>query len=297
MGDRLLNFDAHRDRNDPQKAALLLRLLWPSRDIRIACAERLARSIRYAHKQANDSWTVNMFDWRIRLNVGQVLVLQFETDEIFFYVRLARGRPEFAAVPVSSRKFQYAPAEITSIPPQHWKDHEWFISAAAEAKRSSPFKRAFSEGLMQHLERLLRTKLPRPAYLDNAATANDRSAVQSEPDLEPFDDWPAASEGRRQLFTHYRVERNRSLIERKKNAARKATGGLACEVCNFDFSTYEKLGEGFCEVHHLRPLSELASNVHTSLEDLAIVCANCHRMIHRNGQARLLSSVRASLRS
>lgn len=224
-------------------------------------------------------------------------MLKFRSDEILFYARLARGRPEYAAVRVSSRKFRYAPAEITSIPSQQWEDHEKFISAAAEAKQSSPFKRAFSEGIMRHLERLLRAKLPRPDDLDDAATGNDRSAVQSEHELEPFDDSLAASEGRPQLITHYRLERKRSLIERKKNDVSKATGGLACEVCDFDFRIYKKLGEGFCEVHHLRPLSEITSSVQTSLEDLAIVCANCHRMIHRNGQARPLSSVRASLRS
>ena len=296
MSDRLPNFDADRDRSDPRTAAQLLRLLWPSRDIRIACAERLARSIRYANKQANSSWVVSVFDWGIHLNVGQVLVLQFSSDGVLAYARSSRGKSVYKAVRVPSRPFRFASAKIAAVPSKDWNDHERFIRAAAEAKQISPFRRAFSEGIMRHLERLLRTKLPRPAYLDNAATANDRSAVQSERDLEPFDDWPAASEGRRQLFTHYRVERNRSVIERKKNAVRKATGGLACEVCNFDFSTYEKLGEGFCEVHHLRPLSEIASNVHTSLEDLAIVCANCHRMIHRNGQARPLFSVRASLR-
>src|SRR5258708_1794959 len=179
MGDRLSNFDADRDRSDPQKAAQLLGLLWPGRNIRIACAERLARSIRYAHKQANTSWEITMFDWGIRLNVGQVLVLQFNSDEILGYARSSRGKPVYKAVRVPSRTFRYAPAEIAAIPAKDWKDHEWFISAAAEAKQRSPFKRAFSEGIMQHLERLLRTKLPRPAYLDNAATGNNRWPVQS----------------------------------------------------------------------------------------------------------------------
>jgi len=297
MSDRLEDFDAHRDRSDPYKAAQLFASLWPSRSIRIACAQRLAQSIRFAHKQGNASWVVSMFDWGIHLNVGQVLVLQFNSDEILGYARSSRGRPVYKAVRVPSRTFRRAPAEIAAISAKDWGDHERFISDAADAKQSSPFKRVFSEGIMQHLERLLRTKLPRPAYLDSGATGNDPSPVQSEPDLEPLDDLPAASEGGRQLFTHYRIERDRSLIERKKNAVRKATGGLACQVCDFDFSIYKKLGEGFCEVHHLHPLSEITSSVHTSLEDLAIVCANCHRMIHRNGQARPLSSVRASLRS
>src|SRR5258707_10183314 len=106
MGDRLSNFDADRDRSDPQKAAQLLGLLWPGRNIRIACAERLARSIRYAHKQANTSWEITMFDWGIRLNVGQVLVLQFNSDEILGYARSSRGKPVYKAVRVPSRTFR-----------------------------------------------------------------------------------------------------------------------------------------------------------------------------------------------
>src|SRR5260221_1656580 len=146
MSDRVQNFDADQDRSDPQKAAQLLGLIWPSRNIRIACAERLARSIRCAHKQANASWEVSMFDWGIRLNVGQVLVLQFSSDEILGYARSSRGKPLYKAVRVPSRTFRYASAEIAAIPANDWEDHERFISAAAEAKQSSPFKRAFSEG-------------------------------------------------------------------------------------------------------------------------------------------------------
>ncbi|EOW9267990.1 HNH endonuclease [Vibrio cholerae] len=37
------------------------------------------------------------------------------------------------------------------------------------------------------------------------------------------------------------------------------------------------------EAHHIIPLSELCSvdGSKTRLEDLAIVCSNCHRMLHR----------------
>src|SRR5215471_534735 len=152
MLDKLPNFDADRDRSDPHRAAQLLALLWPSRDIRIACAERLARSISYAHKQGDASWTVNMFGWGIHLNVGQVLVLEFKLDQVLAYVRLARGKSVYEAVRVPSRTFPFASSEIATITAKVWKDHERFISAAAEAKQISPFKRFFSVGIVQHLE-------------------------------------------------------------------------------------------------------------------------------------------------
>ena len=57
---------------------------------------------------------------------------------------------------------------------------------------------------------------------------------------------------------------------------------MECEACGFDFqSTYGELGEGFCEVHHRTPLAELDGETKTTLKGLAVVCANCHRMLHR----------------
>ena len=60
--------------------------------------------------------------------------------------------------------------------------------------------------------------------------------------------------------------------------------GTKCQVCGFDFkATYGQLGEGFIELHHLNPLSLARGSVITTLEDVAVVCSNCHRMLHRHG--------------
>ncbi len=62
----------------------------------------------------------------------------------------------------------------------------------------------------------------------------------------------------------------------------KTIGFLACEVCDFNFEDkYKSLGRGFAECHHRKPLSELTQENKIQLKDLAIVCANCHRMLHR----------------
>ena len=61
------------------------------------------------------------------------------------------------------------------------------------------------------------------------------------------------------------------------------TGRLTCEACDFDFEErYGKLGLGFAECHHRLPIARLSVTLRTRLSDLAIVCANCHRMIHRS---------------
>jgi hypothetical protein len=107
----------------------------------------------------------------------------------------------------------------------------------------------------------------------------------------------SAIEGAPKLVAHLRRERNRGLVDAKRRDVLKRNGKLECEVCSFDFKNkYGALGEGFCEVHHLNPLSDGPEAVETRLIDLAIVCSNCHRMIHRAEGPLSLSELRIMLR-
>jgi ribosomal protein L44E len=81
-------------------------------------------------------------------------------------------------------------------------------------------------------------------------------------------------EARKKLVIHLVRERDRKLVAQKKASVDTPT----CEVCNFDFQ--KKYGINYCEVHHLTPLAHLKEGTQTKLDDLAIVCANCHRVIH-----------------
>lgn len=91
-----------------------------------------------------------------------------------------------------------------------------------------------------------------------------------------------ALEGMTTYVSHLRRERNRAVTGAKKEQALALHDRLACEICGFDFSAfYGELGEGYCEVHHKIPLASLDGKRITKLDDLAIVCSNCHRMIHR----------------
>ena len=88
-------------------------------------------------------------------------------------------------------------------------------------------------------------------------------------------------------------ERNRSAVSAKINAMMGEAGRLACEVCSFDFfAFYGELGRGFAECHHTIPLSEAVFQRKTRLTDLAIVCANYHRMLHRVRTVLTVASLR-----
>lgn len=76
---------------------------------------------------------------------------------------------------------------------------------------------------------------------------------------------------------HLVRERSREL-----SLACKQRDGFRCRVCRMTFAEVygEELGAEFAESHHLHPLSRKRAGKKTRLEDLATVCANCHRMLH-----------------
>lgn len=91
-----------------------------------------------------------------------------------------------------------------------------------------------------------------------------------------------AIEGEPRLFFHFRRERDSSIAKAKRDHALATLGRVACEACGFSTqSAYPGLAGEVCEVHHRRPLAAAAGAVETTLDDLAILCANCHRAIHR----------------
>lgn len=92
----------------------------------------------------------------------------------------------------------------------------------------------------------------------------------------------SASEGQRKLMSHYRRERSNSLRLKKLAEVRARHGKCVCALCGIDdTSKYPRqFGERIFEVHHLSPLSTAATPVRTTLEDLAVLCASCHRAVH-----------------
>lgn len=56
-----------------------------------------------------------------------------------------------------------------------------------------------------------------------------------------------------------------------------------CECCAADLrGRFPDIGEGALEVHHRKALSaNQADRTQTSLDDLAVLCATCHRLVHQ----------------
>ncbi len=100
---------------------------------------------------------------------------------------------------------------------------------------------------------------------------------------ENSNDVAVASEGRLLSRIHKTRERNKALVNKKKRLAIQKNKTIACEACGFDYSTvYGAIGENYIEAHHNKPLHTLLPDTETTLNDLTLLCANCHRIIHRN---------------
>jgi predicted HNH restriction endonuclease len=95
------------------------------------------------------------------------------------------------------------------------------------------------------------------------------------------DGFAEAAEGKLLTKLHKRRERSVMLVNAKKKSAMKKFGVLECEACGFNFGKrYGERGQGFIECHHTQPVREYGDGRKTTTEDLALLCANCHRIIH-----------------
>lgn len=81
-------------------------------------------------------------------------------------------------------------------------------------------------------------------------------------------------EGRIRLSIHTRRERNRILV----SAAKKGVPWL-CDICGIDFDKI--YGTPYIEAHHKQPLESVNISTETKISDLALLCPNCHKAVHR----------------
>jgi hypothetical protein len=106
--------------------------------------------------------------------------------------------------------------------------------------------------------------------------------------LSSLDSGISAVEGAKLVQIHQLRERSPALIEKKKaDFSAKNGGRVFCELFQLDFSQVypAALGNGFIEVHHVWPLSSTDLPRCTKLQDLLLICSNCHSMVHRTKEA------------
>lgn len=95
-------------------------------------------------------------------------------------------------------------------------------------------------------------------------------------------------EGNKKARLHRYHERNQTIVHRAKRLAFERDPFLRCEVCDFSFrEVYGEAGINIIEAHHTVPVATLAAGSRTRVEDIALLCSNCHRMIHSDKEKTL----------
>lgn len=236
-------------------------------------AER--RQTRYA--ASNQLHKVKPGDvlWIVNVYLGQLLLL---------------GRLQVETVVADSDVAQ----ELSDADPDRWEEADYYAIGNrfnTEAMREvdiTPFASDLRfygasdrlQGVDAQQLRALRELVPESAKLVEQfwydAKLEDEPTVQDV--IEIREDEQAYAEGQTVIRTIKQRRRSRTLVKDAKQKFLDQHGRLFCEVCGFDFgATY---GMDYIEAHHTRAIADYDEDDETVIEDLAMLCANCHRMIH-----------------
>lgn len=123
--------------------------------------------------------------------------------------------------------------------------------------------------------------------LENGITKLTKS-INENRIIETFDENSSIliSEGNKIKTTTSKYKHSRKLRDAAFDYYSKG-GKIQCEVCSFDFyDFYGDSGKGFIEMHHKNPVFKYEDEdfeifLKEALKNIAPVCSNCHRIIHR----------------
>jgi 5-methylcytosine-specific restriction endonuclease McrA len=114
----------------------------------------------------------------------------------------------------------------------------------------------------------------------NAGSALILVEAEAQPPVEA--EQIVGKEGRLLMRLHVYKERDRKFAKQVKDHYRHAHGGtLHCEACGcIPVQTYGPAGESSMEAHHKVPIEQLQPDSVTLVQDMAMLCASCHRVVH-----------------
>lgn len=122
-------------------------------------------------------------------------------------------------------------------------------------------------------------------YLYNRVINRKQNSKDKAPEYDDFgiEELPVKTEGAKRQVVVNQYERSKEL---RTKFIKLRNGKCVCDVCGFDFeATYGDIGKGFIHVHHNIPLHTIQASYSPNIKkDFALVCPNCHSMIHRDKQ-------------
>jgi 5-methylcytosine-specific restriction protein A len=121
--------------------------------------------------------------------------------------------------------------------------------------------------------------------LENILTAYEALFLRGGRDSDNYSNVEDGS-GTISIVESYKIKAHSSIERPSSSKIKKikAKLGYECMACGFDFEeVYGETGKEYIEAHHLTPIANLKEGEsRTTTEiDFAMLCSNCHRMIHR----------------
>lgn len=118
--------------------------------------------------------------------------------------------------------------------------------------------------------------------LADAIRAGSQIIEEQGPTDEVDDEEESFAEGRFLTRVHKRRERNPKLRKAKIASAIKQNGRLSCECCGFaKADAHPDWKDAAFEVHHVVPVASTDAARKVTVKDVVVLCANCHRFIHK----------------
>jgi predicted HNH restriction endonuclease len=300
---------------DVLKIANTMESLVPEKEKRQHFLSIFLEAVNHANSLGSNKWGVQCVagEEKVRLLVGSFIVLTIGKGRLWFALdeELLKTKEEVLSLEnsdqwewdkndypaykrVLSRNGYYNPSQNNFELWNKIKDlHFEFITKVANRYGWLLIKSQSKHQpeLLLYLRQELRQLVPDPDYKEKGfaeeiateivlntiqkeklekAVTEDLEAIQLEEDL--FE----SGEGKKRLTNYY--ERRPKL-----RAAAILSQGISCVVCGFNFAeVYGEHGLDYIEVHHKTPVSSLKVKTKVNPKtDMAVLCSNCHRMIHR----------------
>ncbi len=261
---------------------------------RAAILHFASKSVDLAHRLAPDKWGMTPYYGGLRLNVGFCEAMTALPDEVrvlcsrrelpaMIHALVQPGylsAPGSAIVAIATAPFAALKETLLAVRPAHEK--MLVLIAGRGFNRGS--KAGHKNHVVEALSSAIGRSLPVPGY------SMSRESRTAQVDRETAE----ALEGLAQEALGLRRGRSKAL----RNAALRRANGR-CSVCRSNFArVLGGLGVRVLQVHHLRQLAVGTTPRLTRVEDLVVVCANCHCLIHADPrQAAPPDELRARLRA
>ena len=173
---------------------------------------------------------------------------------------------------------------------EHIRDHHPQLAEAIGAHRLEIMKSVNSIEIRNTADQLIRLKLELFG-LTNAGSATNLISTAAKTEVEGEE--IVGKEGRLLVRLHVYRERDRKFARRVREHYKSLGGGqLVCHACGcMPTEVYGPVGESSMEAHHKIPIEQLQPDSVTLVEDMAMLCANCHRVVHSKKPCLTVESV------